>query len=191
MSDGPFKNSKLGKCWKRFAEAVQNETFDNSFRRDLAYHAIMQEILKDSVRSILARLLACASKKQLDMDPLSLVNSIFSDHMMTPFTDTLQKQLAFRLHDQVPMADAIRQAVEATVNEHSKDTRNRIVDEFISVREAGKIQEAQFSRNISIVHAIFKELKTDKICAALFVGDKNAFKNGASKKRDIEDGPPL
>lgn len=191
MSDGPFKNLKLGTRWKRFAEAVQNESFDSSACCALASHALMHEILTDSFRAILAALQAYASRKQLDLDPSSSVGSIFNDHMKTPFSDTLQKQIAFRLSDQVAPADAVRQALEASVNEHSSDARNRIVDEFIRARETGEIRQDQYSHAVNNVKAIFGSLAKNEVCEALHVGNKNAFKDAVSKKQGLDEGPPL
>jgi hypothetical protein len=49
MSDGPFKNLKLGKRWKRFAEAVQNVAFDSAECCALASDALVHEILTGDV----------------------------------------------------------------------------------------------------------------------------------------------
>lgn len=191
MSDGPFKNLKLGTRWKRFAEAVQNEAFDSSACCALASHALLNEILTDSVRAILAALRAYASRQQLDIDPLSSVESIFNDHMKTPFSDSLQKQVVFRLSDQVTPADAVRQALEASVSEHSSDARNRIVDECIRARETGEMRQDQYSRAVSNVKTIFGLLAKNEVCEALHVGNKNAFKDAVSKKQGLDEGPPL
>ncbi len=191
MSDGPFKNLKLGTRWKRFAEAVQNEAFDSSACCALASHALMHEILTDSFRAILAALQSYASRKQLDLDPSSSIESIFNDHMKTPFSDTLQKQIVFRLSDQVAPADAVRQALDASVNEHSSDARNRIVDEFIRARETREIQHDLYFRAVNNVKAIFGSLAKSEVCEALHVGNKNAFKDAVSKKQGLDEGPPL
>jgi len=182
---------KLGKKWKRFAEALQNEAFDNSTCCALASHALMHEILTDSFRAVLAALQAYVNLQQLDIDPLSSVESIFNDHMKTPFTDTLQKQVAFRLHDQVTPDDAVRQALEASVSEHSIDARNRIIDEFIRARETGEIRQDQYSRAVNKVKAIFDLLPKNEVYGVLNVGNKNAFKDAVSKKHGLNEGPPL
>lgn len=191
MSDGPFKNLKLGKRWKRFAEAVQNEAFDSSVCCALASHALMHEILTDDFRATLAALQAYASRNQLDLDPVSSVESVFNDHMKTPFSDILKKQVAFRLSDQVTPADAVRQALEASVSEHSCDARNRIVDEFIRARETGEIRKEQYFKAVNNVKAIFGLLAKNAVFEALHVGNKNAFKDAVSKKQGLDEGPPL
>lgn len=191
MSDGPFKNLKLGKRWKRFADAVQNDTFNCSDCCNMASHALTHELLTDNVRAILAVLQAYASRKQLDIDPSASVDSVFNAHMSTPFSDILQKQIAFRLNDQVSLADAVRQAVEESVSNHSNDVRNRIIDECISAREAGGMRHDLFSISVKNVNSVFDSLAKDRVCEALLDGDKNAFKTAASKKQGIDEGPPL
>jgi hypothetical protein len=191
MSDGPFKNLKLGKRWKRFADAVQNDTFNCPDCCSMASHALMHELLTDNVRAILAVLQAYASRKQLDIDPSASVDSIFNAHMSTPFSDILQKQIAFRLNDQVSPADAVRQALEESVSNHSNDVRNRIIDECISAREAGDMRQDLFSISVKNVNSVFDSLAKDRVCEALLDGNKNAFKTAASKKQGIDEGPPL
>src|SRR5712675_3052091 len=97
MTDGPFNNLKLGSCWKRFTEAVQNDAVDKAERCALASHALVREILTDETRTLLADLRAYGHQEQLDINPLSSVENIFNGHNKTPFADTLQKELAFRL----------------------------------------------------------------------------------------------
>jgi hypothetical protein len=191
MSDGPFKNLKLGKRWKRFFDAVQNETFNSPECCAMASHALMHEFFTDNVRAILAALQANANRKQLDLDPLSSVESIFNDNMKTPFSDTLQKQLAFRLNDQVSPADAVQQALEDSVVKHSNDAKDRIVDECLRAREAGEIRHDLFYRSVSNIKASFDALAKNKVCDALLDGNKNAFKDAVSKKQGIDEGPPL
>jgi len=191
MSDGPFKNLKLGKRWKQFAEAVQNESFDSTTCCALASHALLHEILTDSFRALLTALQAYANRKQLDIDPLSSIESIFNAHMKTPFSDNLQKQLLFRLGDQVAPSDAVRHALEASVSEHSSDARNRIVDEFIRARETGELRQDQYSRAANNVKSAFGLLAKSDVCEALHIGNKNAFKDAVSKKKSLEEGPPL
>lgn len=191
MSDGPFKNLNLGKHWKRFADAVHNEAFNNSECCAMASHALMQELLTDNVSAIFAVLRDYTNQKQLDIDPSDTVKSIFNDHMNTPFCDTLQKQIVFRLNDQVSPADAVQQALEESVSKHTNDVRNRIVDECISAREAGAIRQEQFSISVSNINSVFDALEKDKVCNALLDGKKNAFKAAVSKKQGLDEGPPL
>ncbi len=191
MSDGPFKNLKLSKRWKRFAEAAQNEAFDSRVCCAMASDALLHEILTDGFRSLLADLHAYVNRNQLDLVPLSSVESIFHSHIKTPFSDTFQKQVAFLLNDQVAPSAALRQALGASVNEHVSEARNRIVDECIRARETGEMWPDQFSRAVKSVNAIFDVLAENEVCEALLDGNKKAFKDVASKKKGLDDGAPL
>jgi len=48
-------------------------------------------------------------------NPLSSVENIFNGHNKTPFADTLQKELAFRLVSWCRRKPLLKQALEATV----------------------------------------------------------------------------
>jgi hypothetical protein len=191
MSDGPFKNLKLGKRWKRFAEAVQNEAFESHVCCAMASDALLYEILTDSVGSLLAAFQAYVNRKQLDLDPMSSVESIFNAHIKTPFSDTFQKHVAFLLSDQIAPANVLRQALEISVSDHVSESRNRIVDECIRARETGEMWPDQFSRAVSNANAIFDVLAKNEVCDALLDGNKKAFKDAVSKKKGLDEGAPL
>jgi hypothetical protein len=191
MSDGPFKNLKLNRRWKRFAEAVQNAAFDHAECCAMASDALVREILTDGVLALLADLQAYASRKQLDLDLLSSVESIFNIHMKTPFTDTMQKEIAFCLSEQAVPADAVRQALKASVNEQISEAMNRIEEECIRAREVGEMWQDQFNHTVKQASATFNTLAIDKICEALLAGNKNAFKKAVSKKVGLDEGACL
>lgn len=191
MTDGPLKNFKLGSRWKRFAEAAQNDAVDNAERCALASDALVHEILTDDARALLVDLYDYVSRKQLDFDSLGSVESIFNSHSKTPFTDTLQKELVFRLAEQTPTDVAIGQALEASVGSQISEARNRIEEECIRARETGEMRQNEFDRTVTQVSAAFDALAKDEICHALCSGDKNAFKDAASKKEGLDEGPCL
>lgn len=191
MSDGPFKNLKLGSRWKRFAEAVQNAAFDHAACCAMASDALVREILTKGVQALLADLQAYASRKQLDLDPLFSIESIFNLHMKTSFTDTLQKEVALGLSEQAAPADAIWQAMKACASEQMSEAMNRIQEECIVAREFGVMWQDQFNNTIKQASATFNELDIDKICEALLNGNKNAFKDAVSKKEGLDEGAPL
>jgi hypothetical protein len=191
MSDGPFKNLSLGYRWKRFAEAVQNNAVDEAARCALASDALVREILTDETQSLLTDLGAYKRRVQLDIDPLSSVEDIFHGHSKTPFADTLQKELAFRLGAQMPRDAAIDQALEATVGDRISEARSRIEEECIRARESGEMRQDQFDRTVMQANAAFDALANDRICHALRAGDKDAFKDEVLKKEGLDEGPDL
>lgn len=191
MSDGPFKNLKLGRHWKRFAEAVQNYAYTSAECSALAKNALLQEILTQDLKALLTELKDFASQVQLDLDALSAVEEIFSRHQKTSFADTLQKEVACRLSDQMPLADAIKQAVEAAVTEQKCEAKSRIVEECILSRDFEGMWQDQFNRTVRESSAIFNGLATNEICEAIFAGNNNAFKAAVSKKAGLDEGVSL
>ncbi|MBI1274453.1 hypothetical protein GC177_00585 [bacterium] len=191
MTDGPFRNLKLSRRWKRFSEAVQNDSVDKAEVCALASDAFVREILTDDAQALMADLQAYEQREQLDFDPTSSFEAIFDDHSKTPFADTLQKELAFRLAEKMPPNVAVEQALEASVNDQIIEARNHIEEECIRVLESGEMRKDQFDRTITQVDAAFETLNKDAICDAIRAGDKNAFKNAVSKKKGLDEGPNL
>ena len=132
MTDGPFRNLKLDKRWKRFFEAVQNDTVDSTEVCAFASDALMHEILTEDNKALLADLYAYEQKKQLDLDPVSSCDSIFDEHSKTPFSDFLQKELKYRLIEHVPPDIAINQALERSVDHQIVKAENHVEEECTS-----------------------------------------------------------
>ena len=191
MPDGPFKNLKLGRRWKRFAKASHSDSADPRERCALASDALVCDILTDETQALLTDLQDYARQAQLDLDPLSSVESIFDNHSRTAFDDTLQKELSFRLWDQMTPDAAIRKALEASVDDEISRARNRIQEECIHACESGEMRQDQFDLTVNRANASFDALAKGYICDALRTGDKNAFKNAASKKKGLNEGPSL
>lgn len=192
MSDGPFKNLKLGKRWKLFAEAVQNDAFDSAERCALASDALVREILTDNVKALLIELQAYAGRVQLDFaTTLSCIEDIFNRHSKTSFTDTLQKEVAFRVSEHMVLPDAIKQAVSAAVREQISEVKSRIIEECICKRDFGGMWQDQFNRTVRESSAILNDLATDEICDALLARNKKAFKAAVSKKVGLDEGVSL
>lgn len=192
MSDGPFKNLKLGKRWKLFAEAVQNDAFDSAERYALASDALVREILTDNVKALLIELEAYASREQLDFTAaLSCIEDIFNRHSKTSFTDTLQKEVAFRVSDQMVLSDAIKQSVGAAVREQISEVKTRIIEECIYARDFKGMWQDEFNRTVRQSSAIFDGLPTNEICEAVLARNNKAFKAAVSKKVGLDEGASL
>jgi len=91
MTDGPFKNMKLGSCWKRFAEAVQNAAVSHAECVAFASDAVVREVLIGDIPALLRDLKKQSVCDQFELDPLYLVEGIFDSYSKTPFADTFQK----------------------------------------------------------------------------------------------------
>lgn len=191
MTDGPFKNSKLDSNWKRFAEALQNDSVDVTERNSLAAHAFVHEILDRSTQALLGSLRAYLTREQLDLDPLSSTENIFNQQSRTAFSDTYQKELSCRLYDQVPSIDAFKLAMYATVNVLMTIARSRIEEECIRVHDSGEMPTYQLEKTVEKVRSVFSSLPTNDICDAIYKGNRNAFESEVSRKTSLDDGPTL
>lgn len=191
MSDGPFKNSRLTRRWQRFSDAVLNATFESGFCGSLAADGMVRETLTDKGQNLLADLKTYVGGKQMEFDQLSSIETIFDRHSKSTFADSLQKELMFRLGDQVAPVDVLRQALVASVKKMARDLCNRLEDECIRLNETGKMRQDQVAYFRSQVNEIFANMDTDKISSALFDQNKNAFKVELSKKEGLDDGPSL
>lgn len=191
MSDGPFRNTKLSKGWKKFAVAVENGAFDSYECCALASDALVREILVHDVPPLLAKLQAIVLGEQLDLDPLSSVESIFDGYSKAPFSDNLQKEVVFRLSEKSEPSEAIMDALDAAVGGRIRETRSHIEEDCIRAREAGEMRPDQFVRTVNQSNVIFEELSKNEICAALLACNKAAFKDDVSKKKGLDEGPRL
>jgi hypothetical protein len=191
MSDGPFKNLKLGHRWKRFAEAAQNDAFDSSECYAMASDALVREILADDLPSLLRSLQSFASDGQMDLDPSSSVERIFNLHNKSQFADDLQKTMSFHLNDKKEPDDALKQALNESVVNQTNAVKNHINEECIRAFESAEMKRDQFELAIKRSSEILDKINIDDICSAIFANDKNAFKKAVSKKDGLDEGPNL
>jgi hypothetical protein len=191
MTDGPFKNLKLSRRWKRFAEAAGNDAVDSAERCALASNALVREILTSDTPLLLTKLRTYTERAQLDLDPLSSVAGIFNDHNRTSFSDALQKELSFRLSDHIASGVAMQQALKAAVTTQIIEAKNHFEEECIRACESGEMRQDQFAHTVNRGGVAFNAVPTNEICNAILAGDKNAFKSGISKKEGLDEGPSL
>lgn len=191
MSDGPFKNTRLGSRWKRFAAATYNDAVDDTDRYALASDALTHEILTAENQSLLSDLQAYTKGPQLDLDSLSSIEGIFGDHSKTAFGDRIQREMAFRMGDHTTLSDAFEQALEASVDDQINRARSRIQEECIRARECGELRQQEFDDTVNRATAAFDGLSKSNIYDAVRAGDKNAFKKYVSKKTGLDEGPNL
>ena len=191
MPDGPFNNLKLGRRWNRFAATLDIDAADDSEQRALASDAILNDILTEDFQPLLTDLREYERRPQLDLDPLSSVESIFRSRSKTAFSDTFQKELSSQLGHQMTPDRAIGQALDVSVDYQIRKAKNRIQEECIRLRESREMRREQFDRTVTRANAVFDTLPKGDICNALRAGDKNAFKNAVSKRKGVDEGPSL
>lgn len=191
MSDGPFKNLNLTKLWKKFAIAVQNDACGRAECLGFASDALLRDILTANVEHLLLDLQAYASREQLGLDVRLAIEKIFDSYSKTPFIDTLQKEIALRLNEQISSSEAIKQALAAAVAEQISIVKNRIEDECVCAHDFRGMWPEEFCRAVNESNAILDALAINEICEAILGRDKDFYKSAVSKKQGIEEGPYL
>lgn len=191
MSDGPLKNSQLGSRWKRFLVALDNEAVDGIHRIALASDALVHEILNDDTRALLKDLSAFMHRDQLALDTHSEIDSIFAIHTKTAFGDELQREVGYRLADQMTLGPAIRMALMASLKDHIRRVRSRIQEELIRAQEAERMSQDQFAQFVRQADEVFDVLDTTEICDAIEAVDPQTFRDDASKQDGIDEGPSI
>jgi hypothetical protein len=191
MSDGPLKNLKLGSCWKRLTEAVQNGVVSATECGSLASDSLVQHLATSENCAALKDLEAYTRREQLDFDPLGSVEAIFDAHEKTPFLDTLQKELLFRMANDAPSGEAIDRALDATIKNQIGEAQNRFEEECIRARDTGRMSPEACQCALDKIDAAFNAVERQDVCDALRTGNKNTFKDAVSKKEGLDEGPHL
>ncbi|KIH77534.1 hypothetical protein SAMN05660860_00958 [Geoalkalibacter ferrihydriticus] len=191
MSDGPFKNLRLTKRWRKFTEAAYNDAFDQIEYCAMASDAVVQDALTDSVRALVSALNSYVTQNQMDIDPLSSLERIFNEHSKDQFADTLQREMRFHLSEKCLPGEALEQALAASVDDQINIARNRIQEECIHSSEIGQMRQDQLDRTIERANSAFESLDRQSICEAIIAGNKQAFKGAVAKKDGLEEGPSL
>ena len=131
MTDGPFRNLKLGSGWKRLADAAQNDASSTTECGLLATDGLVRHLATKENSAAVQELEAYTQQPQLDFDPRATIEEIFDAYEKTPFLDTLKKELLYRIADGTPPAEALDRALDAAVKEEVGEARNRFEEECI------------------------------------------------------------
>ena len=188
MTDGPFKNSKLEKCWRRVVEAVQNDAPSPAECGALVSDALTRHLFNVENVKALQELCNHLGQSQLDLDPLGPVEAIFDKYEKTRFLDALRKELLCRTADSEFPQDAFALALTAVVDKEKGELRSRLQEEFICAQEAGEIGSHATERALDKIDAAFDLVDSDKVSDALLAGAKDAFKNDLNNGDGVEDG---
>ncbi|MGE3702818.1 MAG: hypothetical protein AB7G08_29235 [Hyphomicrobiaceae bacterium] len=188
MTDGPFANLKLGRCWKRLSEAMQNDAASpqecGAFASDaLARHLVTSENVK-----ALQKIDAHIGRGQLELDPLGSIEAIFDQCERTPFLDALQKELLFRAANGTPLGDAIEPALDAAIDTQIGEARNRFHEECIRMQEAGELSRSSVEYVWEKIDFAFDAVESAKVRNALVAGRKDAFEANLGKSDDVDEG---
>lgn len=188
MTDGPFKNLKLGSCWKRLAEAVQNDAASSVECGAFASDALVRHLITKEHATALQELDAHLDSGQLDLDPLGSVEAVFNRCEKTPFLDALQKELLYRTANDTPLGDAIAPAVEAAIDTQIGEARNRFQEECIRAQEAGEMIRSAADRAREKIDSAFDAVERTKVRDALLAGKKDVFEKDLGRSDDVDEG---
>jgi hypothetical protein len=190
MSDGPYRNLKLDRKSKRFAEAVQNDAVDEPTRCALASDAIVNGILHEN-GELIAELQNYGGGGQLDFDPQSSLDAIFDAQPKSEFADHLAREITMRLQDSLDTQAAVAGSLQAALQTHIGEFQTRIQEACLEARSSGDMYRDQFEAFIEGSSRSLKSLDQSRILDALKTGNKNEFKNDVRKKNDLNDGPEV
>lgn len=188
MSDGPFRNLKLDRRSKRFAEAVQNDAVDQETRCAFAADAIVNSILNED-QSLLTALASYGLDGQLDFDPRSSILGIFDAHPKSQFSAHLEREVSIRLHNEQKHISAIGEGLRAALESHIDEFRSRTQEAGLDARQNGRMYKDQFDRLIEGSNSALVGLDRTRIIEALCRGNKAEFKQDIRKKQGLDDGP--
>lgn len=188
ITDGPFKNLKLGGCWKRLAEAVQNDAASAAECSAFASDALARHLVTKEHAKALQELDAHRNRDQLDLDPLGSVETVFDRCENTPFLDALQKELLYRIANDTPLGNTIAPALDAAIDTQIGEAQNRFQEECIRAQEAGEMTRSASDRAREKIESAFDAVENVKIRDALSAGKKDAFEKDLGRSNGVDEG---
>ena len=189
MTDGPFRNAHLSGRWKRFGDDLVSDAASAAERSAQASHSMLGDIDWSTVSPLLRDLTALFEERQLDLDTPARVRAIFGEHPHTPFLDSLRLHVAANLRDGSSGVDAITEALNGSVRDWIGTARSRIEEECIRARDVGDMSWGNYRKGVARAHEAFDSLDHGQIARALLAGDRRAFKQAATQKIGVDDGP--
>ena len=190
MTDGPFRNAKLKKCWEDYGEDLVNDAMSPKERAARAGENMLKDVdnLKE-ISAVLSDLQAQAQNSQLDLDIISLVRNQFENQSLPPFMNSLQKELIASLHNSMPLDAALDRALQSVVRGEINDQMNRMHEECIAARSIGDMSEQEYQKGTDRNRQAFSQINPDALCEVLKSGQKSIFKQALKKKSGVDDGP--
>lgn len=189
MTDGPFRNAELSSRWKRYGQDLVSDAASAEERTTQACHSMIGDVDMKAFSPLFGDLKAHAERTQMDLDPVSEVETIFESHPTSPLADALQRHLIANLRDQMPIDEALNRSLESTAKEWIGTTKNRLDEECIRARELGDMKREDYHKGIERNRETFAAIKPNELCDALAMGNKSAFRQAVQKKAGVDEGP--
>lgn len=189
MTDGPFRNAALSSRWKRYGQDLISDAASPEERTIQACHSMIGDVDMKAFSPLLDELKGHAERAQMDLDPVTLIESIFDGHPTSPLADTLQRHLIANLRDQLPPERALDQALAGMAQEWIDTTKNRLDEECIRARDLGDMSGDDYRKGIERNGETFAAIKAGDLCNALATGNKRAFRHANEKNAGVDEGP--
>lgn len=189
MTDGPFRNAELNSRWKRYGQDLVSDAVSAEERITQACHSMIGDVDMKAFSPLFGDLKAHAERPQMDLDPVSTVETIFDSHPTSPLADALRRHLIANLRDHIPIDEALNQSLKGTVKEWIDTTKNRLDEQCILVRELGDMKCEDYHKGIERNRETFAAIKPNELCNALATGNKRAFQQAVQKKAGVDEGP--
>jgi len=135
MSDGPFRNAALSSSWKVYGQKLVSDAMTAAERTAQACHSMIGDVDMTAFHPLLSELKAHTQRPQMDLDPMSAIETIFDNHPILPLADFLRRNLVANLRDQISPEKALDRALESTTKEWIGITKNRLDEHCIRARD--------------------------------------------------------
>lgn len=189
MTDGPFRNAKLGSRWKRYGEELVSDAASTEERTAQACHSMIGDVDMKAFTLLYTELSEQAERPQMELNPADTVEMIFKDHPISSLSDTLQRHYLADLRDQISSEKALNQALGSAVRDSIGIAMDRLDGECLSALHRGDMNQKDCHKGIERNHEAFANIKPSDLCHALATGYKRAFKQAGQKKSSVDEGP--
>ncbi|EHR01143.1 hypothetical protein [Bradyrhizobium sp. WSM471] len=189
MTDGPFRNAALSSRWKRYGQDLISDAASPEERTIQACHSMIGDVDMKAFSPLFNELKGHAERAQMDLDPVTVIETIFDGHPPSPVADALQRHLSANLRDQLSPERALDQGLASIAQEWIDTTKNRLDEECIRARDHGDMSSDDYHKGIERNRETFAAIKASDLCNALATGNRGAFRKATEKKAGVDEGP--
>ena len=191
MTDGPYYNLDLAAHHRKLVKALGNAIYSDEEQYSLMGNVILKDMLTPENVKLIKTLYALANDDQLDLGKTNDVIQIFAVNDNTPFANTLKKKILNFLNNDLPLKDALDDALRETCASQKAELRERLCAALLHNQHSEGLSRKKVTDLIRKVDQATETLPGDKLFKATRSVDKNAFKEIIAKRKGVEDGPPL
>ena len=191
MTDGPYYNLDLAAHHRKLVKALGNAIYSDEEQSSHIGHVILKDMLTPENIKLIKSLYALANDDQLDLGKTNEVIQIFAANDNTPFANTLEKKILYCLNNDLPLKDALDDALRKACVSQKTELRERLCAALLHNQHSEGLSRKKVTNLIRKLDRATDTLPGDKLFKATRSLDKNAFKESITKRKGVEDGPPL